>query len=121
MSSQAGSSHSYVLPIGRSLREYGRGVAGGLVFSLPLIYTLEVWWTGFIAQPDRLLLYVLSSFVLLLGYNRYAGLREDASWAEVAIDSVEEMGLGLVIAGSSCCCSAGSPWTCTSLKASGRL
>lgn len=99
MSSPAGRKHSEILPIGRSVREYGRGVAGGLVFSLPLIYTMEVWWTGFIAQPERLLLYVLGSFILLLGYNSYAGLRADASWAEVAIDSVEEMGLGLVIAG----------------------
>ncbi len=85
-------------PVDRSLREYGRGIAGGLIFSLPLIYTMEVWWTGFVVQPGRLLLYLLASFVLLLGYNRYAGLREDASWAEVAIDSVEEMGLGLAIA-----------------------
>lgn len=99
MSSQARHKHTQVLPIDRSLREYGRGVAGGLVFSLPLIYTMEVWWTGFIVQPERLLLDVLGSFILLLGYNRYAGLREDASWAEIAIDSVEEMGLGLVIAG----------------------
>lgn len=99
MSSQACRTPPSVLPINRSLSEYGRGVAGGLLFSLPLIYTMEVWWTGFTVQPERLLLYVLGSFVLLLGYNRYAGLREDASWAEVAIDSVEEMGLGLVIAG----------------------
>lgn len=85
--------------IDQSIREYGRGLAGGLVFSLPLLFTMEVWWTGFTAQPERLLVYVVGSFVLLLGYNRYAGLREDASWTEVVIDSVEEMGLGLVIAG----------------------
>src|SRR5687768_4310411 len=33
--------------ITESLREYGRGVAGGLMFSLPLLYTMEVWWAGF--------------------------------------------------------------------------
>jgi putative integral membrane protein (TIGR02587 family) len=82
----------------KSLQEYGRGVAGGLMFSLPLLYTMEMWWTGFIAHPWRLLAYVLATFVLLLGYNRYAGLRRDASMIEVAIDSVEEMGIGLCIA-----------------------
>ncbi len=86
------------LPIGNSLREYARGTAGGLMFSLPLLYTMEVWWTGFVADPLRLLVYVAATFVLLLGYNHYAGLHQDASWAEVAIDSVEEMGLGLVVA-----------------------
>jgi len=74
------------------------GIAGGLLFSLPLLYTMEVWWAGFTTHPLRLLIYVLATFTLLLGYNRYSGLRCDASPAEVAIDSVEEMGLGLLIA-----------------------
>ena len=85
-------------PIGNSLREYARGIAGGVMFSLPLLYTMEVWWTGFVAEPMRLLLYMLATFVLLLGYNHYAGLHHDASWQEVVIDSVEEMGLGLLVA-----------------------
>lgn len=82
-----------------SLQEYGRGVAGGLMFSLPLLYTMEVWWTGIVAHPFRLVIYVVATFVLLIGYNRYAGLRRDSSMAEVAIDSVEEIGIGLLIAG----------------------
>lgn len=85
-------------PISNSLREYGRGIAGGLMFSLPLLYTMEVWWTGFVADPFRLLVYLAGVFVLLLGYNHYAGLHRDASWLEVVIDSVEEMGLGFLLA-----------------------
>lgn len=81
-----------------SLEEYGRGIAGGILFSLPMLYTMELWWEGFIASPLSLLLYVLFTFLLLLGYNRYAGLHREATAAEVAIDSIEEMGLGLVIA-----------------------
>jgi putative integral membrane protein (TIGR02587 family) len=84
--------------ITESLQEYGRGVAGGLMFSLPLLYTMEVWWAGFNTHPYRLLAYVLTTFLLLLGYNRYAGLRRDRSMTEVAIDSVEEMGIGLFLA-----------------------
>jgi len=85
-------------PVSKSLREYARGMAGGLMFSLPLLYTMEVWWAGFVADPMRLVIYVAATFILLLGYNHYAGLHHDASWQEVAIDSVEEMGLGLVLA-----------------------
>jgi putative integral membrane protein (TIGR02587 family) len=84
--------------IAESFQEYGRGVAGGLMFSLPLLYTMEVWWAGFNAHPWRLAAYVSATFVLLLGYNRFAGLRHDAGMLEVAIDSVEEMGLGFIIA-----------------------
>ena len=83
---------------GESLREYGRGLAGGLLFSLPLVLTMEMWWAGFIAEPSRLLALIAFTFVLLLGYNRFAGIRHDASWTEVAIDSVEELGLGIVTA-----------------------
>ena len=67
------------------------------MFSLPLLYTMEVWWAGFNAHPWRLAAYVSATFVLLLGYNRFAGLRHDAGMLEVAIDSVEEMGIGFII------------------------
>lgn len=81
-----------------SLQEYGRGIAGGLLFSLPLLYTMEVWWHGFTAPPELLLIYLVITFGLLLGYNRYSGMHHDARFHEVAIDSVEEMGLGLLLA-----------------------
>lgn len=81
-----------------SLQEYGRGIAGGLLFSLPLLYTMEVWQAGYTMQQLHQLAYVVVTFALLLGYNRYAGLRSDANWLEVGIDSVEEMGIGLVLA-----------------------
>ena len=84
-------------PIAKSLQEYGRGIIGGLLFSLPLLYTMEVWWAGFSSHPLHLILYVVATFLLLLGYNYFAGLRHDANLAEVVIDSVEEMGLGLLI------------------------
>lgn len=83
--------------VSQSLREYARGIAGGLLFSLPLLYTMEVWWAGFTARPPRLLAYFLLGFLLLFAYNRYSGLRRDASWLEVAFEAFEEMGLGLLL------------------------
>lgn len=84
-------------PVRESLKEYARGVTGGLLFSFPLLYTMEVWWQGFIAPPSALLFLIGVTFLLLLGYNRFAGLRPDSSWGEVIIDSVEELGIGLII------------------------
>ncbi len=97
MNYRAAQRTTHIRMVAESLREYGRGVAGGLVFSLPLLYTMEVWWAGFNARPLHLMLYVVATFVLLLGYNRYVGLRHDASMTEVIIDSIEEMGIGLVL------------------------
>lgn len=87
-----------IRPVRKSLQEYARGIAGGLLFSFPLLYTMEVWWAGFIASPAQLLIMVVVTYLLLLGYNRYAGMRPGVSWRSVFIDSVEEMGLGIVLA-----------------------
>ena len=84
--------------VGESISEYALGVGGGLLFSMPFLYTMEMWWIGFLADPPELLAYTGVTFLLLLGYNRYAGLHEDANWLEVAIDSVEEMGIGVLLA-----------------------
>ena len=83
--------------ISLSLKEYARGIVGGLLFSFPLLYTMEVWWAGFMATPLQLVILMITTFLLLLGYNRFAGMRPDASWRSVVIDSVEEMGIGLII------------------------
>ena len=42
--------------IQESLSEYGRGIAGGFLFSLPLLFTMEVWQAGLTISPLRLLL-----------------------------------------------------------------
>ncbi len=79
------------------MQEYARGIAGGLLFSLPILYTMEVWWAGFIMRPLHLVLYMLATFLLLLGYNRFAGVHEGTSWKEVIVESVEEIGLGMLL------------------------
>ncbi len=84
-------------PIKESLVEYAQGIVGGLLFSFPLLYTMEVWYAGFLAQPYHLVIMMLATFALLLGYNRFAGMRPGTSWKDVVIDSFEEMGIGLVM------------------------
>lgn len=93
---RAHAGHRDAPSISDSLQEYGRGLAGGLMFSLPLLYTMEMWWAGFIASPLRLAGLLAFTFILLLGYNRFAGMHEDATWIEVIVDSVEELGLGVL-------------------------
>jgi hypothetical protein len=70
---------------------------GGLLFSLPLLYTMEAWWAGCDVRPLALLCLVIGTFVLLLGYNLYAGIRYDKTSWEVVIDSVEEIGPDLSV------------------------
>jgi putative integral membrane protein (TIGR02587 family) len=84
--------------VAQSLGEYGRGLVGGLLFSLPLLYTAEIWWLGAAIAPISIATAIGATFLLLIGYNRYLGIRRDADWIEVLIDSVEELGLGMVVA-----------------------
>ena len=65
MSKRRGSNSPEKRSLAESLQEYGRGIAGGLLFSLPLLYTMEVWWAGFIAHPWRLFGAVVVTLVLL--------------------------------------------------------
>lgn len=87
-------------PISISLKEYGRGLAGGLLFSLPMLYTMELWWTGFIVKPFPLLTYFIVGIFILMVYNHYVGIRRDHSLWEGFIESLEEMGLGLILTAS---------------------
>ena len=106
---------------GESIREYGRGIAGGIMFSLPLLYTMEVWWAGLSLHPGRMLIYAAFTFALLLLYNRFAGLRRDASLVEVAIDSVEEMGIGLVVAAAILWLTGRISWEMDGLETLGKV
>lgn len=84
-------------PLKESIEEYARGIIGGLLFSFPLLYTMEVWHTAYLVQPFNLMIMMVATFFLLLGYNRYAGMHPGTTWKNIVIDSVEEMGIGLLM------------------------
>jgi len=75
-----------------------RGLGGGLVFGLPLLYTMEVWWLGQTAssaQAVAVLLVVLVPVSLLVATS---GFREQRNVGprDVVMDTVVAMALGLV-------------------------
>ena len=84
-------------PIEKSIKEYSRGIIGGLLFSFPILYTMEVWWAGYTVNFLNLLLFIIATYLLLLGYNRFAGMHPSVKWKHVFMESIEEMGLGLLI------------------------
>jgi len=84
--------------LAESLRDYTRAIGGGLVIGLPLLYTMEVWFEGFILPWWKLLLLLAITLVIVLGYNSIAGFRRERTYWELAIDSVTTVGLGIVVA-----------------------
>jgi putative integral membrane protein (TIGR02587 family) len=75
-----------------------RAVSGGMLFGIPLLYTMEVWWIGSETQPSRMLGILALTFVPVLLLIRTSGFRttKDTRWRDAVMDSVETVALGLV-------------------------
>ena len=78
--------------------ELVRGASGGVLFGIPLLYTMEVWWIGSFTSPLRMLAVLAATFVLVLMLNRTAGFRstKDIRLADALRDSVEALAIALV-------------------------
>lgn len=76
-----------------------QAASGGLLFGIPLLYTVEVWWTGTHASPAQVIAVLSLTFVPVLLLNRTAGFRSmrDVRLRDAVMDTVEAVGLGLVL------------------------
>lgn len=86
-------SHDHSAAVG-----YARGVAGGLIAGLPLLYTMEVWWLGETATPLHVLVMLVFATVPVGILVLTAGFREDSnvSIGDVVIDTSTALLLGIV-------------------------
>ncbi len=77
-----------------------RGAAGGFLFGIPLLYTMEVWWIGSFTKPPVLLGAIASSFIGVFLLNRTEGFRKtkEIKASDAVMDSVEAIAIGIVCA-----------------------
>lgn len=77
-----------------------RGVCGGFLFGVPLLYTMEVWWIGSSVSPVRLLSVLLVTLIVVYLLSRTEGFRkiQSANEREAIGDTVEAVAIGLVCA-----------------------
>lgn len=77
-----------------------RAVSGGLLFGIPLLYTMEVWWVGTYTEPSRVLGVLLLTFLPVWFLNRTSGFRKgkDVRLSDAAMDSIETVAIGIVTA-----------------------
>ncbi|KXF79135.1 hypothetical protein ATN84_05230 [Paramesorhizobium deserti] len=80
---------------GKLLRDTGRAVGGALIFSLPMLMTMEMWWLGFYADPIRLAVLIALSVPLLIGLSHRIGFRYTLRWQDIVLDAVFALGIGL--------------------------
>ena len=75
-----------------------RGFGGALLFSLPMLLTMEMWWLGFYDYRWRLVLMLMIAFPLIIGLAHFAGIRSNSGLPEDVIDGVTAYAIGLVTA-----------------------
>ena len=77
-----------------------RGVSGGFLFGIPLLYTMEVWWIGSANKPQRSLVALIATFIVVFLLNRTAGFRktQDIRPVDAVIDSFEALAIGIICA-----------------------
>ena len=64
-----------------------RAFAGALIFCLPLLLTMEMWWFGFYLEPWRLAQLMIANLVLLYGLSKVAGFEESHNWTDDVLDA----------------------------------
>lgn len=66
----------------------GRAFAGAIIFALPLLMTMEMWWLGFYMDRARLLQFVLVNFLVLVGLSRVSGFEPTTSLFDDVLDAL---------------------------------
>ncbi len=81
------------------VRDLARAFGGALLFSLPLLMTMEMWWFGFVLEPLRLAVFLLAALPLLLGLALYAGFAaRHRGLGHALLDTFVALAVGFVTA-----------------------
>jgi putative integral membrane protein (TIGR02587 family) len=75
-----------------------RGFSGGMLFGIPLLYTMEVWWLGTHTEPSQMLLVLIATYAVLVLLNLTGGFRRrsNSGLAGTLQDSAEALAIGLL-------------------------
>lgn len=88
------------LPENVAARAFAIGLArafgGALIFSLPILMTMEMWWLGFSISNFKLALLLLLTIPLLVGLSHYMGFEDTFGLKDDALDAFVALAVGFV-------------------------
>ncbi|WP_018902710.1 TIGR02587 family membrane protein [Rhizobium sp. 2MFCol3.1] len=76
-----------------------RGIAGALLFALPMLMTMEMWELGFYMDRMRLLILMVLNLPLLIVLSDRVGFEYTTNWREATRDASIAYCLGIVASG----------------------
>jgi putative integral membrane protein (TIGR02587 family) len=75
-----------------------RAFGGAVIFGLPLLMTMEMWWLGFTMDPLRLALFLAVMVPLLGALAYYAGFEESFGWRDFVLNTFVAYAVAFVAA-----------------------
>lgn len=81
------------------LRGLARAFAGAIIFGLPLLMTMEMWWLGFSMDAWRLALFLVLFFPVLVALSWHIGFEDTFSWRDDVVDALVAYAVGFCSAG----------------------
>lgn len=81
------------------LRGLARAFAGAIIFALPLLMTMEMWFLGFSMQAWRLALFLVLFFPVLVALSWHIGFEDTFSWRDDVVDALVAYAVGFCSAG----------------------
>ena len=83
--------------IAQLARDVGRAGGGALIFSLPMLMTMEMWDLGLYLDPVRLLVLVLVTLPMLVLLSRRIGIESTRNWRDDCLDAALALGISAVV------------------------
>src|SRR3954463_12109091 len=80
----------------QTLEGLARGFGGAVLFALPLMMTMEMWWLGFYMSPYRLVILLTLFFPILIGLSYYIGFDETAHLGHAVLHAIVAYGVAFV-------------------------
>ena len=83
---------------GRLFIDLARANAGALLFSFPLLMTMEMWWLGFSMSGYRFAIFILLTIPLMIGLSYYDGFEDTQTISDDIREAFIAYFVGFVIA-----------------------
>lgn len=74
----------------------GRVLAGAILFGLPLLMTMEMWWFGFYLDRAHLIQFVVVNFLVLVGLARVSGFEPATGLGDDVMDAFSAYGMAAI-------------------------
>ncbi|MFV3076866.1 TIGR02587 family membrane protein [Niveispirillum fermenti] len=81
----------------QAARDFGRAAGGALIFSLPMLMTMELWSLGLSMDRLRLLVLFCTSLPLLVQLSHYIGFEHTEGYCDDIADALMAIGVSAII------------------------